>query len=834
MADFDDLNPDMKNFTPRAKHVLLLAQKEAQNLNNDYVGTEHLLLGLIILDEGVAIAVLKDMGVNMKRLRREIEIKISVATETKQKGILPISARLQKIMIIASHEAKAMNYNFVGTEHLLLAILDEGESLASDLLRQANVALEVLRLEITKALDPNYLPENENNGDEDEMNIFNSNSVNIDNMNSNENLTALHSFGRDLTLLARQKKLDPVIGRQAEIDRVIQILCRRTKNNPVLIGEAGVGKTAIIEGLAQEIEEKRVPSILFDKRVFSLDLPLMIAGTKYRGQFEERIKGVIEEVKKSGRIILFIDELHTIVGAGGAEGAMDAANIIKPALSRGELQCVGATTMDEYRQGIEKDAALERRFQSVMVEPPSVADTIKILKGLKKNYEKYHNVKYSAEALEVAAKLSDRYITGRFLPDKAIDIIDEAGAASRIKEIVIPPDTSEIEEEIVKIKQSKEDAISNQNFEDAADFRDQEKKLQMTLKTIFSKWKNNVKNKITTITKDDITNVLAKFTGIPVQRMAEEENQRLLDMEQNLEKVVVGQKNALEIISRALRRSRADLKNPQRPIGSFMFLGPTGVGKTLLAKAVAEFMFGNSESLIQIDMSEYMEKFNVSRLVGSPPGYVGHGEGGELTEKVRRRPYSVVLFDEIEKAHKDVSNMLLQIMEEGKLTDSLGRKIDFRNCIVIMTSNVGAAQLIKNATLGFGAADSDVNNVKMNEKLLETAKKFFKPEFLNRLDDVIIFNSLDDESLTKIINIEVSKVQERLATRNLKLKLTKKVYQFLIQQGHAKEYGARPLRRTVERMLEDPLAEDILRGLYENKKTITVKVDNNKLLFFAS
>ncbi len=834
MADFDDLNPDMKNFTPRAKHVLLLAQKEAQNLNNDYVGTEHLLLGLIILDEGVAIAVLKDMGVNMKRLRREIEIKTSVATETKQKGILPISARLQKIMIIASHEAKAMNYNFVGTEHLLLAILDEGESLTAELLRQANVSLEVLRLEITKALDPNYLPENENNGDEEEMNIFNSNSMHIDNVNSNENLTALNSFGRDLTLLARQKKLDPVIGRQAEIDRVIQILCRRTKNNPVLIGEAGVGKTAIIEGLAQEIEAKRVPSILFDKRVFSLDLPLMIAGTKYRGQFEERIKGVIEEVKKSGRIILFIDELHTIVGAGGAEGAMDAANIIKPALSRGELQCVGATTMDEYRQGIEKDAALERRFQSVMVEPPSVEDTIKILKGLKKNYEKYHNVKYSAEALEVAAKLSDRYITGRFLPDKAIDIIDEAGAASRIKEIAIPPDTSEIEAKIVELKQSKEDAISHQNFELAADLRDQEKKLKTTLKTTFSKWQNDVQNKVTTITKDDITNVLAKFTGIPVQRMAEEENQRLLNMEQSLENVVVGQSKALAIISRALRRSRADLKNPLRPIGSFMFLGPTGVGKTLLAKAVAEFMFGNSESLIQIDMSEYMEKFNVSRLVGSPPGYVGHGEGGELTEKVRRRPYSVVLFDEIEKAHKDVSNMLLQIMEEGKLTDSLGRKIDFRNCIIIMTSNVGAAQLINNSTLGFGATDSDVNNAKMNEKLLETAKKFFKPEFLNRLDDVVIFNSLDDESLTKIINIEVAKVQKRLANRNIKLKLTKKVYQFLIQQGHAKEYGARPLRRTVERMLEDPLAEDILRGLYDEKKTITVKVDNNKLLFFAS
>ncbi|UDQ97267.1 ATP-dependent Clp protease ATP-binding subunit [Lentisphaerota bacterium WC36G] len=830
MADFDDLNPDKKNLTPRAKHVLVLAQKEALQLNNDYVGPEHLLLGLIILDEGVAIAVFKELGVNLQRLRRAIELKISVATETKQKGLLPLSARLKKVLLLANDEAKAMNYNFVGTEHLLLAILDDGESVAAQILRKMNISVEVIRLEITKALDPNYLPENDNNDNEDSGATSSNNSKSSD---GTESLTALNSFGRDLTLLASQKKLDPVIGRQPEIDRVIQILCRRTKNNPVLIGEAGVGKTAIIEGLAQEIVAKRVPSILLEKRVFSLDLPLMIAGTKYRGQFEERIKSVIDEVKSSGKIILFIDELHTIVGAGGAEGAMDAANIIKPALSRGELQCVGATTMDEYRQGIEKDAALERRFQSVIVDPPSVDDTIKILYGLKKNYEEYHNVKYEDNALEAAAKLSDRYITGRFLPDKAIDIIDEAGAASRIKEVATPPDTTKLEAQIAEVKKNKENAIKNQLFEDAAEFRDQEQSLKRKLEEIITKWQSNIKNKIATISEDEITQIISKFTKIPVQRMAAEENQKLLNMEHDLAEIVVGQDSALNIVSRALRCSRADLKNPLRPIGSFMFLGPTGVGKTLLAKAVAEFMFGDSQSLIQIDMSEYMEKFNVSRLVGSPPGYVGHGEGGELTEKVRRRPYSVVLFDEIEKAHKDVSNMLLQIMEEGKLTDSLGRKIDFRNCIVIMTSNVGAADLVKNSSLGFGATDNILNRDKVQEKLLENAKKFFKPEFLNRLDDVIVFNSLDEKSLIKIINLEVGKVQERLASRGIKLKLAKKVYDFLIQQGHAKEYGARPLRRTVERMIEDPLAEDILRGLYDEKKNITVKVDNNKLLFFA-
>ncbi|MFA7232364.1 MAG: ATP-dependent Clp protease ATP-binding subunit, partial [Victivallaceae bacterium] len=635
MAETDDFK-GMNNLTPRAKHVLVLAQKEAERFNHDYVGTEHLLLGLLALGEGVAVAVLKSMGLNLDQLRLETEKVCGVGGPTKQAGIVPFTPRLKRVLILAATEAKSMNYNFIGTEHLLLAVLREGESAASKILANMKVDIEKVRKEVVKALDSDYLPEAEENGD-----IPFSSTQN----EANENLPALNAFGRNLTDMATRGELDPVIGRQDEIERVIQILCRRTKNNPVLIGEAGVGKTAILEGLAQAIAENRVPDLLADKKIFALDLPLMVAGTKYRGQFEERIKAVIDEVRNSGKVVLFIDELHTIVGAGGAEGAMDAANIIKPALSRGELQCVGATTMDEYRKGIEKDAALERRFQSIIVNPPSIEDTVKILLGLKSTYEKHHNVKFTDDALKSAVKLSDRYITGRFLPDKAIDVMDEAGARSRIYNITPPPDTSEIEKKLEDLKTKKETAISEQKFEEAAKLRDGERDLKKELDQVKEEWRNHRNNNVPEITRKEIAEIVAKLTGVPVQQMEEGESQKLLRMESELQKSIVGQDNAVSIISRALRRSRADLKNPARPIGSFIFLGPTGVGKTLLAKSLAEFMFGDQEALIQVDMSEYMEKFNISRLVGSPPGYVGHGEGGELTERVRRRPYSVVLFD---------------------------------------------------------------------------------------------------------------------------------------------------------------------------------------------
>lgn len=822
MDDFD-FSSSMKNFTPRAKHVLVLAQKEAERFNHDYVGTEHLLLGLIALGEGVAVSVLNNMGLNLNNLRLEVEKQCGVGGQTKKEGIVPFTQRLKKILILAAREAQSMGYNFIGTEHLLLALLREGESVAARILRNLKVDVESVRKEVIKSLDPNYLPDNEEN----------ETSVEAQTTQNENNFTALKAFGRDLTEMARKGDLDPVIGRQNEIDRVTQILCRRTKNNPVLIGEAGVGKTAIIEGLAQAIANNTVPEVLAGKHIFAIDLPLMVAGTKYRGQFEERIKAVIDEVKNSDKVILFIDELHTIVGAGGAEGAMDAANIIKPALSRGELQCVGATTMDEYRKGIEKDAALERRFQPVIVEPPSVENAIKILHGLKKVYEEHHNVKYLNAALDAAVRLSDRYITGRFLPDKAIDVMDEAGAKARISNVTPPPDTRQLEEEAAQITETKEKAIADQHFEEAAKLRDQERKIKQQIDDLQKAWSKDSKAKPQEIGEKEIAEIVAKFTGIPVQQMEEGESERLLRMESELEKTVVGQNEAVSCISRALRRSRADLKNPARPIGSFIFLGPTGVGKTLLAKALAEFMFGSSDALIQVDMSEYMEKFNVSRLVGSPPGYVGHGEGGELTERVRRHPYSVVLFDEIEKAHPDVMHMLLQILEEGKLTDSLGRRIDFRNTVVIMTSNIGAEQLMKGAGLGFsgGAADS---SSKRKDKILAAAKKNFKPEFMNRVDDIIVFGSLERDDLIRIINIEINKVRKRLMFKGLTLEMDDDVLNFLIEKGYQPEFGARPLRRAVEQHLEDALAEDMLKGYFKNADKIEVKLDNQKILFFPS
>jgi ATP-dependent Clp protease ATP-binding subunit ClpC len=821
MAQSEDFDA-MKNFTPRAKHVLVLAQKEAERFNHDYVGTEHLLLGLIVLGEGVAVSVLKSMGLNLDQLRLEVEKLCGVGGPTKQAGLVPFTPRLKRVLILAAKEAKDMNYNFIGTEHLLLALMREGESAAAKILSNMKIDINEVRRQVIQALDSDYLPEAEG------MDVENESSAAA---KTSENLPALNAFGRNLTDLAQKGLLDPVIGRQDEIERVIQILCRRTKNNPVLIGEAGVGKTAILEGLTQRIVDKTVPDALTNKKVFALDLPLMIAGTKYRGQFEERIKAVIDEVKNSGNVILFIDELHTIVGAGGAEGAMDAANIIKPALSRGELQCVGATTMNEYRKGIEKDSALERRFQAIIVNPPSVEDTVKILEGLKETYEKHHNVKYTHSAITAAARLSDRYITGRFLPDKAIDVMDEAGARARIFNVNPPLDTSKLEKELGKLDKEKKNAVANQKFEDAASIRDKERTLKEKIDALKKSWKNERDSRVPTIDVTHMAEIVAKLTGVPVQQMEEGESKRLLRMEKELEKIVVGQDEAVEIISRALRRSRADLKNPARPIGSFIFLGPTGVGKTLLAKALTEFMFGDQDALIQVDMSEYMEKFNVSRLVGSPPGYIGHGEGGELTEKVRRRPYSVVLFDEIEKAHPDVIHMLLQILEEGKLTDSLGRRVDFRNTIVIMTSNVGAEQLVKGGSMGFGATE-EMDKVKTREHLLGIAKKYFKPEFINRVDDIIVFHRLTRKDLRKIVDIEVDKVRGRLKHKDMYLVLDNAVKDFLIEKGYKPEYGARPLRRAVERYMEDPLAEEIIKGYFKSAKGIHVKLDNQKLLFF--
>ena len=830
MAKPEDNN--FGNLTPRARQILLLAKQEAERFNHDHIGTEHLLLGILCLNEGVAVNVLKSLGLNLAQLRLEVEKSCGIGGATQTDGPLPLTPRLKRVLMLAATEAQAMNYNFVGTEHLLLAILREGESAAARILQNLNVNLDEVRQAVIKTLDSDYLPEN--NDDQSEppnLPPQQQSGQGGTQQSSQEGLNALNAFGRNLTDLAAKGELDPVIGRTDEIERVIQVLCRRTKNNPVLIGEAGVGKTAILEGLAEAIVAKKVPDLLADKMVYAIDLPLMVAGTKYRGQFEERIKAVIDEVRNSGKVILFIDELHTIVGAGGAEGAMDAANIIKPALSRGELQCVGATTLDEYRNGIEKDAALERRFQPVLVNPPSVEDSIKILEGLKETYEKHHHVQYAKGSLEAAVKLSDRYITGRFLPDKAIDVMDEAGARARISSVCPPPDTTLAEQEIESAKANKEAAIVEQNFEAAAKWRDRERELKRNLQDLQDKWRQECAEKKTVISKSDIAAVVAKLTGVPLQQMEEGESKKLLRMESELKKTVIGQDNAVGIISRALRRSRADLKNPARPIGSFIFLGPTGVGKTLLAKALAEFMFGDQDALIQVDMSEYMEKFNVSRLVGSPPGYVGHGEGGELTEKVRRRPYSVVLFDEIEKAHPDVMHMLLQILEEGRITDTLGRRIDFRNTIIIMTSNVGAEQLAKGSgPLGFGS--DSIESVNADEKLLGIAKKFFKPEFINRVDDIIVFRKLNKEDLLAIIDIELGKLRERLLGRRLDFEISNEVKDFLIAKGYEPEFGARPLRRAVERFIEDPLAEELLRGTFEKAKKVRVELDQQKILFF--
>lgn len=813
----------MNNFTPRAQQVLALARKEADRFNHNFVGTEHLLLGLIKLGQGVAVNVLQKIGLDLETVRMEVEKLVGTGPDQKMIGNIPYTPRVKKVLSLAAKEAKALNHTYVGTEHILLGLLREGDGVAARVLKNMDVDIEQTRQEILKELDPNFNTAEESTPNEP--------SEKATEKKGEVKTPALKAFGRDLTEIARKGEMDPVIGRKNEIERVIQILCRRTKNNPVLLGEAGVGKTAIVEGLAQEIARGNVPELLREKKVITLDLALMVAGTKYRGQFEERIKAVMDEIRRAKNIILFIDELHTIVGAGSAEGTMDASNIIKPALSRGEMQCIGATTLNEYRKYIEKDAALERRFQSVKVEAPSVDEAVLILKGLRQKYEDHHKVDFTEKALEAAVKLSDRYLTGRYLPDKAIDLMDEAGSRARIGAMTRPPDVKNLEVEIDEIKARKERAIKEQDFEGAAAMRDKEKQAKEKMETILAAWKATREEKRVRVDEEDILQVVAKWTGIPLKRMEQGEAQKLLAMEEELARVVVGQREAVSALGKALRRSRADLKDPKRPIGTFALLGPTGVGKTLLAKSLAENMFGDSKSLIQLDMSEYMEKFTVSRLVGSPPGYVGYEEGGQLTEQVRRKPYSVVLFDEIEKAHPDVMNMLLQILEEGKLTDNVGRVVDFRNTIVLLTSNVGAESIRKQSTIGFTTASEAGSYDKMKEKILDDAKKVFRPEFLNRLDDVIVFRSLNKPDLVEILGLEISKVVQRLKGRNIQLQLDEKAKDFLVEKGYDPTYGARPMRRAVERYLEDPLAEEILKGKLHDNSPIQVTVGEDKLVF---
>jgi len=738
---------------------------------------------------------------------------------------------VKKVLSLAAKEAKALSHTYVGTEHILLGLLREGDGVAAKVLKNLDVDIEQCRQEILKELDPGF-QQNEGEESSEEKNEPVKAGKGEGSGGKKELKTpALKAFGRDLTELAKKGEMDPVIGRAGEIERVIQILCRRTKNNPVLLGEAGVGKTAIVEGLAQEISKGSVPDILSNKRVITLDLALMVAGTKYRGQFEERIKAVMDEIRKSKNIILFIDELHTIVGAGSAEGTMDASNIFKPALSRGEIQIVGATTLNEYRKYIEKDSALERRFQTVKVEPPSVDDAITILQGLKSKYEDHHKTRFTDDAITACVKLSDRYITARFLPDKAIDVMDEAGSRARIGAMQRPPDIKEFEAEIERLKVSKEQAIKDQDFEGAAKLRDQEKATKEKLESVLAEWKTNKEERRVEVNEDDILQVVAKWTGIPLQRMGQTETQKLLNVEVELAKVVIGQKDAVLALAKSLRRARADLKDPKRPIGCFALLGPTGVGKTLLARTLAEQMFGSVQNLIQLDMSEYMEKFTVSRLIGSPPGYVGYEEGGQLTEKVRRQPYSVVLFDEIEKAHPDVMNMLLQILEEGKLTDSLGRVVDFRNTIILLTSNVGSDVLRKNNVIGFAKQSDSLDYETMRGKTLDEAKKFFRPEFLNRLDDIIVFRTLGKPELVRILELEIQKVVERISRKNVPVVLDEKAKDFLIEKGYDPQYGARPMRRAVEKYLEDPLAEEILRGTLTEGEPVQVAVDGDKLTF---
>jgi ATP-dependent Clp protease ATP-binding subunit ClpC len=814
-------------FTERARKVIILAKEEAKRFNHDYIGTEHILLGLIKEGESVAAAVLQNLGLSLDTIRLEVEKLVQFGPSTVVSGDIPFTPKAKKVIELAMDEARRLGHNYIGTEHLLLGLIKEGEGVASHVLMNVGLDLNKVRSEVIKLLG-STTPNAEPGAPPPNMGGPGAGGAGG---KSKTKTPALDAFGRDLSQLARDGKLDPVVGRQDEIQRVIQILARRTKNNPVLLGEAGVGKTAIVEGLAQMIIGGDVPEILADKRIVVLDLALMVAGTKYRGQFEERIKAVMDEIRRTENVMIFIDELHTLVGAGGAEGAIDASNILKPSLSRGEIQCIGATTLDEYRKYIEKDAALARRFQTVVVDPPSVDDTIQILKGLRDKYEAHHRVKILDEALEAAAKLSDRYISGRFLPDKAIDIIDEAASRARLSVTTMPKDLKKAETEIESLRREKEASIKAQDFEKAAKMRDDERKAKEELQKMKKSWKESKSEVEVQVTEEDIAYVVSKWTGVPLSRLEEKETARLLKMEEELHKKIIGQDEAIRAISHAVRRSRSGLRNPRRPIGSFIFLGPTGVGKTLLARALADFMFGDQDAVVVVDCSEYGEKFNVSRLVGAPPGYVGYEEGGQLTEKVRRRPYSVVLLDEIEKAHPDVFNILLQLMEEGRLTDSFGRKVDFRNTIVIMTSNVGADLVRKQGEMGFAPKKDDMNYDNLKQKLLDETKKVFRPEFLNRVDDTIVFHPLTRQDLEQIIHIELKEVHDRLKDKKIELVLSPEVLKFLIDQGYDPVFGARPLKRTIQRFIENVLAEEILGGKFEEGDKIVAEIRGERISF---
>jgi ATP-dependent Clp protease ATP-binding subunit ClpC len=818
-----------ERFTDRARKVMQLANQEAQRFNHEYIGTEHILLGLVKEGTGVAANVLKNLDIDLRKIRLEVEKIVQAGPDMVTMGKLPQTPRAKKVIEYSIEEARNLNHNYVGTEHLLLGLLREQEGVAAQVLMNLGLKLEDVREEVLNLLGHNMeANESGGGGGGGERTASKTKSK----------TPALDSFGRDLTELARQAKLDPVIGRANEIERVIQILSRRTKNNPVLLGEAGVGKTAIVEGLAQMIVDGAVPELLRERRIVVLDLAMMVAGTKYRGQFEERIKAVMNEVRRAKNTILFIDELHTLVGAGGAEGAIDASNVLKPALARGEIQCIGATTLDEYRKYIEKDGALERRFQQIIVNPPSTKEAVEILKGLRDRYEAHHKVEIKDEALEEAVELSDRYITGRCLPDKAIDVIDEAGARVRLRAMTRPPDLKEIDTQIEKLNQEKESAVAEQDFEKAAHLRDQADKLKKRKDTITKEWRDKAKEVDGVVDGEVIREVVNKMTGVPLTRISADETQRLLAMEDELHKTVISQHEAICAIAKVVRKSRAGLKDPKRPIGCFIFAGPTGVGKTLLAKRLAQFMFGDEGALVQLDMSEYMEKHNVSRLTGAPPGYIGYEEGGQLTEKIRRRPYSVLLLDEIEKAHPDVWNILLQIFEEGRLTDNVGRIVDFKNTIIILTTNIGAAEIAGKKELHiFKKKDAASSYEDMKAMLKIEMEKNFRPEFLGRLDDVIVFRSLNDDDLKRIIDIELAKVRKRMKEKNLAMELTDEAKDLIIKNGSSLEFGARPLRRAIENMLEDPLADKLLRGEFTGKTLITVRVveiDGEKKLDFEA
>jgi ATP-dependent Clp protease ATP-binding subunit ClpC len=801
------------NFSSRVQMVIQFSREEALRLGHDYIGTEHLLLGLIREGEGIAVEILRNLGTDLEEIKRAVEDAVKSTGETMTIGNIPFTKRAEKILKMAYVEAEKYKSDIIGTEHLLLALVKEKDGVAAQVLLNFDISYEAVREELE--------------------NILRGTPSSKESNPQRSKTPALDHFGRDLTELARKGELDPIIGREREIERVAQILSRRKKNNPVLIGEPGVGKTAIAEGLALRIVERKVPRILHNKRVVTLDLGAIVAGTKYRGQFEERMKAIMNELVRAKDVILFIDELHTIVGAGGASGSLDASNMFKPALSRGELQCIGATTLNEYRQYIEKDGALERRFQKIMVDPPSAEETIQILYGLKDRYEEHHKVRYNDDALRGAVKLSERYITDRFLPDKAIDVLDETGARVHLANIVVPKDITELEEEIKNIRKEKDVVIKNQEFERAAVLRDQEKRLNRKLDAAKRRWKETEDEVIATVDEEAIADVVAMMTGIPVQKVAQSETDKILKMEEALKQRIVGQDEVIHLLCKAIQRTRAGLKDPNRPIGSFIFLGPTGVGKTQLAKELAKYLFEKEDALIRLDMSEYMEKFSVSRLTGAPPGYVGYEEGGQLTEKVRRHPYAVVLFDEIEKAHPDVFNILLQILDDGSLTDGLGRRVDFKNTILIMTSNAGAREIKKAGGFGFSTQESEIDYSKMQSKIMDEVKRLFNPEFLNRVDELVVFHNLMKEHMEQIIDIVVKEMLGKVSDRQIEIDITKAAKEFIIEKGFDPVYGARPLKRVIQKYIEDPIAEDMLKGKFNDGSQIQVLSNDDKSLEFV-